>query len=242
MLFLVNLPKAAANESSIKVAVIDWCPFICPDDPERPGMLVEYTRAIFLPSDVSVDFVVHNWSRAIKLAREGKVDALLAPAKDEAPSLKFPDTEIGVQRFCFFSRAEDPWEYQGPDSLNGRAIIHVRNALPLQLRQNDYEASLISYPYNDAYMPTSTEIMLKKRVDSVLMTLYSMQDFLNQRRLHKQIKLSGCVSEQKLYLAFTPAANQGDKVKQWMKVYNRQIGVLRQQQYFDKLLTKYRLK
>ena len=39
--------------------------------------------------------------RKIQLFKEGKIDVLLSPAKAEAPTLKYPKEEIGIQRVFF---------------------------------------------------------------------------------------------------------------------------------------------
>ena len=233
-----------ANASAVmNVATIDWCPFICPMSLSKPGLLVEYTKEVFIDAPIEINFEVYPWSRAIKLANEGKVDALLAPAKNEAPRLLFPDVEIGIQRFCFFSRQNDPWQYHNPESINKRTIIHPRDTLPTPLHQANLSADFITYPYNDNFLPTSTDILLKTdRVDTVMMTYYSMLHFLNSKQLTGKVRLSGCVSRQKLYLAFTPNKASRPKIEILMGYYHKNITKLKKKHYFSKLLKKYNIK
>jgi polar amino acid transport system substrate-binding protein len=240
LLFLLPLLSINA-QASMTIATIDWCPFICPSSMTKPGMLVEYTREIYGDVEIELNFEVYPWSRAIKMANEGKVDALLAPARNEAPLLVFPDTEIGIQRFCFFSRADDPWQYNNPASLNARTIIHPKNTLPDLFKSNEHKAVFITYPYNNAYMPTSTDILLKARVDSFMMTYASVKYFLNQKQLVNKIHLSGCVTEQKLFLAFTPNSKKQKKIKKLMVHFERNVARLSKQRFFEKLVKKYQV-
>ena len=46
VVFITCTPIAAFSET-INIAAIDWCPFICPNDSEKPGLLLEYTKTIF---------------------------------------------------------------------------------------------------------------------------------------------------------------------------------------------------
>lgn len=228
--------------ASITIATIDWCPFICPNNSEKPGLLVEYTKAIYADSGKQLNFVVYPWSRAIKMTNEGKVDALLSPAKNEAPHLLYPQQEIGLQQFCFFSRTEDPWDYQNLDSMNGRTIIYATDALPQIIKDADHKAIMVGYPYNDAYMPRATDILLKGRIDSFMMTSHSVLHFLSQNDLKSRIRLSGCVHQQKLYLAFSPAKNLSDKIQPLINLFDENISRLKADAYFDKLLQKYDMK
>lgn len=232
---------ASQAMASIKIAVIDWCPYICPNDSEKPGFLVEYTQAIFADLEKELDFEVYPWSRGIKMANEGKVHALLAPAKSEAPNLLYPTQEIGIQQFCFFSRQEDPWHFDGLTSLKGRTVIVPIDAQPPEIEKQKHEAIILTYPYNDTYMPKATDILLGSRVDNFIMTYHSVRHYLNQNQLNTKVKTSGCIHQQNLYLAFSPALSMTDEVTPLIERFERNITKLKQQQFFDKLLSKYKM-
>ncbi len=228
--------------AALTIATIDWCPYICPNDNIRPGLLVEYTKEIYRDLNEEVHFEVYPWSRAIKMVNEGKVDALLSPAKNEAPGLVYPQQEIGVQQFCFFKRSNDKWRYKDINSIANRSIIYPSDALPDAIANAKHQAVLISYPYNDAYLPKATDILLKGRVDNFMMTSHSVIHYLGQTKLKKQISSAGCVAQQKLYLAFSPAKNLQHKIKPLLSRFDRNIIKLKKQGYFDTLLRKYDMK
>jgi len=227
---------------SIKIATIDWCPLICPNDAEKPGLLVEYTKAIFDRQGYHIKFTCYPWSRAINVTLKGDVDAVLAPAKSEAPELIYPESNIGVQRFCFFVRKEDTWKYQTPDSIIGRNIIHPQDALPTELFAVKHKAARIdARSYNDKYMDGTTKQLQAKRYDSILMTYYSMIDFLQKNNLSDHIKFAGCVSSQNLYLAFSPHSQKQEFAKRLIDIFEREIKELQKNNYFENLLIKYNL-
>jgi hypothetical protein len=62
-------------------------------------------------------------TRAINYVSEGRYDALLAPAKKEAPHLRFSNFSVGYQQVCFFTDAKSTWNYQGEQSLTGAQNI-----------------------------------------------------------------------------------------------------------------------
>ncbi len=105
----------------VSVAAIDWCPQLCPEE-ERAGYVIDIVKAVFRDSEYQLDISYYPWSRAIFLAETGKLDALLSPAKAEAPALLYPGEEVGIQRMCFFTRADSDWQYQGVHSLADKQI------------------------------------------------------------------------------------------------------------------------
>jgi ABC-type amino acid transport substrate-binding protein len=146
---------------TITIATIDWCPFICPNSKERPGLLVEYTKAIFERQGYQIEFKSYPWTRTIKMTKNGTVDAALAPAKSEAPDLIYPESNIGVQRFCFFKRKDDPWKYENPESITDKAIVYPQDALPDVLLSVKQKALRIhARAYNEKYMLGTTKQVL----------------------------------------------------------------------------------
>jgi len=101
ILFLfISITTTYAN--TIKIAAIDWCPQICLDV-DKPGYTVDLIKEVFKDSKYTLVIDVFPWTRAIQLVSNGHYDALLAPAKKEAPNLIFPDIAVGYQQMCFFT-------------------------------------------------------------------------------------------------------------------------------------------
>lgn len=101
LLLLTTAPLLAASPV-IRIAVIDWCPQLCPQQ-EREGYILDLVREVYRPTEYRLQLDVYPWSRALAMVRQGKVDAVLSPARAEAPDLRFPRQEVGVQRMCFLS-------------------------------------------------------------------------------------------------------------------------------------------
>ena len=227
---------------TIKIATIDWSPYVCVSNNKYPGILVEYVKAIYANTDYKIEFREYPWSRSIKMTEAGEVDAILAPAKNEAPNLIFPETNIGTQRFCMFTLKEDLWKYTGPKSVSGRLVIYPQDALPEELSIIIHnETMFYKMPYNSTYISKSTELLLCKRYNTILMTYYAVTDYLNKNNLSDRIKSSGCVSSQKLYLAFSPNQKKQKRIKQLIEIFEKEILQLKKSNYFQKVLKKYQL-
>jgi len=232
------------QSQTLKIAAIDWCPYVCLSNSKYPGVLVECIKEVYKNTEYKIEFEVFPWSRAILLTKAGEVDALLSPAKNEAPSLIFPETAIGTQRFCMFTLKEDLWSYAHPRSVSGRSVIYPKDALPQEVF-NIVHKVVPSYgmPYvsDAAFLSKSFELLLMKRYDTILMTYYSTLDYINKNKLSDRIKISGCVSSQKIYIAFSPDPGKQEKIQKLIEIFEKEIVQLKKRDYFQKLLKKYQL-
>ncbi len=240
LLFLLVFPSIG-NSDTIKISTIDWCPFICPSNVDKPGFLVEYTQAIYNKAGYKVKFTAYPWSRAILKTEQGDTVALLSPAKEEAPNLIFPKTKISIQRHCFFSLTKHPWEYKKPASVTGKKILYPQDALPEPLERFRNQAQLTSLPYTKTYNRQATRMLQVGRVESIIMTYYTGSHYLNKKHLSEEIKVTGCIDSQDLYLAFTPNPGDKDKVEKLMEIFERGIKEFKKENYFEGLLKKYNL-
>ena len=237
LLFVYNI-----QAESIHFSTLDWCPFVCPQNKEKPGFLVEYMQAIFKNTPYDITITAYPWSRAIKYTESGETLALLGPAKEEAPNLIFPKLEIGQQRFCFFTRTDDPWMFGKPKSVVGRTVMAPQDAFPAALNEYRDKAQFKFRPYNNEYVRLVLDMLRVKRVDTLLLTYNSMMNYLSIKpRLRQEIKYANCISKQNLYLAFTPNVKKQAKVREVMAVFEREIIVLRKNNYLQTLLVKYQL-
>jgi len=237
LLFFIN-----THAETLHFSTLDWCPFVCPQDKEKPGFLVEYVQAIFKNTPYKIKIKAYPYSRAIQYTETGEVIALLGPAKEEAPNLIFPKSEIGQQRFCFFTRTEDSWMFGLPSSVMGRTVMVPQDAFPAALNEYRHKAQFKFRPYNNDYVRLVLEMLRVRRIDTILLTYNSMMNFLSaQPFLRQEIKYANCISKQNLYLAFTPNIKKRAQVEKVMAVFEREIALLRKKNHLQDLLVKYQL-
>lgn len=236
---MLNLPSTKAG-THLTIAVIDWCPYICNLSSDRPGLLVELVEHIYRDNEVQLGFSLFPWSRAINMVESGKYMALLAPAKNEAPNLLYPAIPIGVQRFCFFSRANDEWQYQNPEKAMQRSVVYPADALPEEFKRptND-NPNFKSFPYDVRFLDKTTRLLLNGLVDSILITEFSMLYYQKQQNLQGEIKNSGCASQSDLYLAFTPRAKFSQDVIHWQALSDKVLSSPETQEVIRKIMAKY---
>jgi len=244
--FMHTNAKALAQpfdeKTTIKIAAIDWCPQICYQGILQ-GYIIELVKEVFKGTQYQLEIQIYPWSRAIKLVNNGEADALLSPAKAEAPQLLFPEIEVGNQQMCFFTTINSNWTYSGIDSLVGKAIGIATDTSIEEL--NDYvklNPQQFQYqPYHERYVIQNAHKLDKNRTDTFLFTknstIYELKKF---NEWHKY-RLAGCVSKAKIYMAFSPVKSINKDISAMIKVFDQQMEKLNKTSFIPHLMAKYDL-
>lgn len=238
-----ELPKEnSSSKITIKVASIDWCPQLCLDE-ARPGYVNEIVKKVFPSSHYLVEVDYFPWSRAIKAVRQGSYDALLSPAKKEAPDLIFPNNEVGMQQMCFFVLKDSQWNYQGENSLKTVDIGIARDTsieeLNLFMRNNLQRFQFQTYL--DRFVEQSAKKLMKGRFDTFIFTKQTTNYELRQLNLHTKIREAGCVSKANIYMAFTPKVEKRKFINRLIQEFDSQMQTLKSNGELDKILEKYQI-
>ncbi|WP_020591782.1 substrate-binding periplasmic protein [Kiloniella laminariae] len=233
---------STARAEVLKIAAIDWCPQVCPND-LRQGYVVDTVKEIFAGSPFELEINIYSWVHAIELTRSGKAHALLSPARSEAPGLLFPDEGVGTQKMCFFVSRESDWRYIGEDSLQNQRIGVISGGSIEEL--NDYmskhQENFYINSYTAKYVPLSARMVEKKRLDSFIFTLNSTLYELKKAQLSERIKTAGCVSTAKIYMAFSPDATQGDLIQRAMALFDQRMSEMIAQGRITSIMGSYGL-
>ena len=226
LLFLL-LHIQTTQAETIKVAAIDWCPQICTDE-ENPGYTVDLIKKIFQNSEYTVEIDIFPWTRAIKYVSDGKYDALLAPAKKEAPHLVFPNFPVGFQQMCFFTDANNTWQYKNEQSLQGMQIgIAIDTSIEeLNAYIQKHPEQFQYQPYHERFLAQNVNKVLKKRIDAFIFTNNTTLYELNNENIYHKIRNAGCVSKAEIFLAFTPVTTKKARINKMIKYFNHRMAVL----------------
>jgi len=226
--------------TTIKVAAIDWCPQICVNE-VNAGYTVDLIKRVYENSEYQLQIDIFPWSRAIKYVSEGSYDALLAPAKKEAPQLVFPQFSVGLQRMCFFTAINDPWVFSGENSLVNKQVGIAFDTSIEELNSyiKKHEKQFQFQPYHERYVAQNANKVLKGRIDTFLFTKNTTLLELKKAGLAGSIKNAGCVSKAAIYLAFTPHKGKQKVVANAVKYFDAQVERLVESGYVDKLHQQY---
>ncbi len=241
---------AALGAEVLKFSFDDWCPYICAKegqmnvlDPEEPGYYIEVLRAIYEPAGYEPDFLLRPWGRAMQETRSGRLDALLSPAKSEAPDLVFPEEEIGMLGWCFYTLSGMDWNYAGPVSLLGIALG--------VLKGNDFGPEV--QPHLERYADDPQRVQMVTgmdwkeknirrlqlgRIGAFLDEPSAIDLYLKRNDLAGDIRKAGCLPAEKMYVAFSPENPNAEKLA---NVYDAGIQELRASGRLSEILSRYGL-
>ncbi|MEH6442764.1 MAG: transporter substrate-binding domain-containing protein [Oceanospirillaceae bacterium] len=239
-IFLLLIFCKISQATELSVASIDWCPQVCANS-NMAGYITDTAEMVFKDSPYKLNIQTYPWSRSIKLVEFGEKHALLSPAKKEAPSLIFPRNEIGIQRMCFFKLASSSWEFNGLESLKGLRIgIASHTSIEELSDYADKNRHQFHYmPYHKNYIEQSLKKLKLNRLDTFLFTYNSTVFEMKEKGVFSNYKAAGCVSQAKVYLAFSPHPdlNTGPMIS----YFDKRMDELRATDAISNILKKYDL-
>ncbi|ASP35995.1 ABC transporter substrate-binding protein [Labrenzia sp. VG12] len=232
----------AADRIPINIAAIDWCPQICPQARD-PGYIIDIVEEVFRSSPYEPVVRIYPWSRAIQYVRNGRAHALLSPAKAEAPDLVYPEQEIGIQSMCFFVLKDSPWTYEGNLSLEGHLTGLASDTSIEELNSliEDRSDLFFVQPYSDEYIQNSVNMLRAGRVNSFLFTYNTTLHILRTMGAEKDIRSAGCVSNAKVYMAFSPAPGLSADVDDMVTYFDRKMRKFKAEGGVKEVMTRYGL-
>lgn len=232
----------AADRIPINIAAIDWCPQICPQASD-PGYIIDIVEDVFKSSPYEPVISIYPWSRAIQYVRNGRAHALLSPAKAEAPDLVYPDQEVGVQSMCFFVLKDSAWQFEGVPSLEGHLTGLASDTSIEELNNliEDRADLFFVQPYSDEYIQNSVNMLRAGRVNSFLFTYNTTLHILRTMGADKEVRSAGCVSNAKIYMAFSPAPALADDVDKMAAYFDSTMGQFKAEGGVTGIMARYGL-
>lgn len=239
ILALPAVAKVDKEDKQVKIAAFDWCPAICPGK-ENPGYIVEIVEQAFKLSGHSIEVEYFPWLRAIHQTKTGMSHALLSPAKNEATTLLYPKNEVGVQKTCFFTRGDDDWKYEDKNSFNDRKVaVVVGNSLEELNSFAKENPQIFIFQQSEDFLPRAIKMFDIKRINTLVYTESEAKYYFNLHNI-KGFKNAGCVSEVKLYIAFSPS--QADRSKKLMMIFDKSMESIKKTDFIPTVMKKYGLK
>lgn len=236
---LIAFSVHANEDKQVKIATFDWCPAICPGK-SNPGYIVEIVRAAYAEEGYQIELDYYPWLRAIHQTKTGQSDALLSPAKNEAPTLLYPEHEVGMQKTCFFVRKDDEWKYIDATSFTGRKVaVVLGNSLEELNKFAEKNPQIFLRQNSEDFLPRAIKMFDLKRIDTMV---YTESEAEYHFKLHNkdEFKNAGCVNEVKLYIAFSP--KNSTRSKTLISVFDRGMKKLKKTKAIEETLKKYGLK
>lgn len=209
-------PPAATpprSRRTVTIAADPWCPHNCLAGDDHEGYMIDITREALAQSDIDVEYVNMSWARALQLAREGHMDAVVGALPGDAPDFVFPDAAIGHTTIALYTHPDSDWQFSGIDSLNGVTLLAINgyayspelDAYIAEHQNNPDRVWILSGP---APLGRAVELLHKRRSDVFPEDRYVMAWEMAQGADVQDLRLASILHESPLYVAFSPALDQ----------------------------------
>lgn len=257
--------NADDNQQTLQFTAYESCPYVCSlkkkpfreshtDSNNRhkteKGFLVDIVEAIFNQASINVNVDILPTARALKLAREGKADGIIGVSKRQAPSLSFPNVNIGQRRLIFYVNHDDDWHYAGLNSMASRRLA-VQFGVSYGIADNYIQHYQNTHRIQKITGGNINERLLmllaKQRANLIIQDKNIMEHYLafhanaklsdlTASKNHRPVTEAGYILPENIYLAFNhPHA------RQYIDLVSKGLDKLRKRGELDRILMRYGL-
>ncbi len=149
------LSSTALSEESKEIIIAgdNWCPINCGEQDSKKGFMIDVATEALKEAGYTVRYMEVPWLRAIEMAREGRIHAIVGAFKDDAPDFYYPQVPfLQLSPNSLFMLKETEWQYQNIRSFNGVRIGVIKGY--------DYGDEMNTYIKSFSYSKTSTLVQL----------------------------------------------------------------------------------
>lgn len=226
-----------AEAETITIRADSWCPYNCEPESSRPGFMIEIAQEVFSAEGIEVDYELVNWSRAVKMARFGKITAVVGATRDDAKGFVFPRREQGLATNAFYVRADDDWRYTGPSSLGGRRVGTIQGYDYGKISEILKTHGTVDEASGDSALKLNFRKLVRGRIDALVEDANVADLALTNLGMDGKIQKAGASDDSvRLYIAFSPKFSESER---YAKVLSDGMAELRENGRLDEILAKY---
>lgn len=230
------------SATTITIVADEWPPYNGVPDSSNPGYGIEIMKKIFEPQGYTIEYKVMPWSRALIETRAGHYNAVIGLIKDEAPDFITPEEEFGVTVTAFYVLKDNPWKYDGTESLVNMKVGLIKGysygkELDAFFKKNQ---KIIQYAHGDAPLLSNIKKLLSKRIDVIVEDPNVFCEKSKSANIKTEIINAG--QEQNttpLYIGFSPELKDS---KKFAELFTAGIKKLKESGELQKILNKYSVK
>ncbi len=234
-------PTAAQQRRTITIAADPWCPHNCIAGAAREGYMIEIAREAFALARLQVHYRNMSWARALDLADDGYIDAVVGAFTRPEAGFVYPEEAIGYAHTTLYAHTESNWTYDGIESLNEHTLVTI----------NGYSYSPALDAYIDEYKDDPERVWILSGPAplnrAIELLEYDRSDVLPEdrdvmrwtlERLDKQgsLRVVDRLKRVPVYIAFSEANPHSDELA---TLFSEGVRQLRRSGRLDQILDRY---
>jgi len=243
-LSMIALPAVAADKQPVRLATLEWEPYIGQKMPDQ-GYCAALIRAAFATQGMTVDIQFYPWARALHLARTGAVDGLMPEYFNASRKSEF-DYSFPFRGgpLVLYKRRGDAIAFSADPTIDPdtalRALKNYRFGV-VRGYLNTPEFDAASYLSKEEADDDATNLrkLVYGRID-LAVTDRRVADYLIRSQYpdyrNKVEPMSPPLADNPLYIAFSL---RSPRHQQAMVAFNRGLAVLKASGQIDALYQRY---
>tara|TARA_R110002049_G_scaffold99587_5_gene242427 strand:+ start:727 stop:1497 length:771 start_codon:yes stop_codon:yes gene_type:complete len=220
-----------------------WYPINGDPNDTAPGYMIEIAKEILTPKNITVDYQISPWARAIVKAKQGRIDCIVGAYKSDVPNFLFPELAWGMDQNFFYVKEDNPWRYTNFDSLLNTKIglIH-KYSYTKELERFAKEAknkAIFDYTFGENALKQNIAKVLAGRLTATIESYLVMPEKLSLLGLENKLIPAGSIGEPTpMYIACSP---KKESSKVYVKWFDEGLTTLRENGRLNAILAKYGL-
>lgn len=206
------IPAAPTGVSRpvITLGADPWCPHNCMAGGEPEGYLLDIAREVFEAAGYQVEYLNVSWARALQMARDGLLDAVVGAFVTDAPDFVFPQEPQGRSEIAFYTPADSPWVYEGLGSLEGQTLLAINGysyseELDRYIARHNDEPTQVWMLSGPSPLNRAINLLDQRRADVYPEDVYVMTWAQNANPDIAPLRQGGVLHQDDTFIAFSPA-------------------------------------
>jgi polar amino acid transport system substrate-binding protein len=243
-LFLSLALPFAARADVITIRADEWCPYNCAPSAKKIGFGIEIAKEIFEKAGHSIDYRILTWTRAIEETRANNYTAILGANQTEVPDFLYPKEAIGLYQTAFASLKEKPFDYGGPNSLQGKIIGVIQSYsydddIDEYIKESKNDPTRVDMTAGDEALVKNLNKLMAGRIDVVVDGAYVLLYKADEMQISDKVHFSSSDKYDQIYIAFSP---KNPKSQEYADILDKGIAEMRASGRLKEILARYGLK
>ncbi|MFM6929830.1 MAG: substrate-binding periplasmic protein [Bdellovibrio sp.] len=239
LLLVLVFCSAFTAKKTVRIATLDWVPFISPSLPNN-GWVAQVAEAAFAEANIKVEWQFYPWPRALIAAELGKVDAVYPTfySDERATRFNFSDSYRGGLSVIVALKSSRIDFKTSLRELSPYTIGVVRG----YVFGKEFDEAKYLKKVESTDDAQNIRKLIHKRVDLIIINLFVLQNLIKTEYAEepkvKDIKVIGPpVQPEYFRVAFTKKRDTNDLIK----AYNSGLSKIKESKKFDQIMNSAKL-
>lgn len=201
-------------ESKVRLAVTQRCPYICAENADNQGVLIDIVKSIFDKKDLQVEIQYYPMKRALRMLDNNSIDGVIGILQRNAPKLVYPEKSIGQVQYLMYTSAKSDWLYTGLNSLKGQ-ILGVEagksyGIVDSYIQRHAKDKRIIYQNYGENSTTNLLKLLGNGYID-ILLEDKNILDYHTKNVTNVTLEEGGTIPPDRLYIGFSPNNKQAQE-------------------------------